>query len=119
SPAARWRASRGSWSAGRRRKGSWCSPSRCCAGAWRWKSTARPWSRPDRGDRGMERPRGSVSLGLGLLGIAVLGGTAAAQPDVYLKGTLAVTGVQDDNLFSTPDSRQGDVITRLTPAIEA
>jgi len=67
----------------------------------------------------MERPRRSASLGLGLLGVVVLGGTAAAQPDFYLKGALSVAGVEDDNLFSTPDSRQGDVITRFTPGIEA
>jgi len=67
----------------------------------------------------MERPRRSVGLGLGLIGGVVLGGTAAAQPDLYFKGALSVAGVQDDNLFSTPDSRQGDVITRFSPALEA
>jgi hypothetical protein len=67
----------------------------------------------------MEHPRRSVGLGLGVLGGVVLGGTAAAQPELYLKGALSVAGVQDDNLFSAPDSRQADVITRFTPGIEA
>src|SRR6267378_2235475 len=67
----------------------------------------------------MDRPGQRVILGLGVLGSLILGGTAVAQPDLYLKSALSVTGVQDDNLFSTPDSRQGDVITRFTPGIEA
>ena len=42
-----------------------------------------------------------------------------AQPDVYLKGTLSLAEVRDDNLFYTSESRQSDVISRLTPGFEA
>ncbi len=38
----RWPVWKGSWSARTRRRGSWCSPSSCSPGAWRWRSTAPP-----------------------------------------------------------------------------
>src|SRR5207245_11593673 len=60
-----------------------------------------------------------VAQGVGLLGGILLGGTATAQPDLYANGTLSLAGVRDDNLFFTAESRQSDLITRLTPRFEA
>jgi hypothetical protein len=62
---------------------------------------------------------GRVAQGIGFLGGIVFGGAAMAQPDVYLKGTLSLAEVRDDNLFYTSESRQSDVISRLTPGFEA
>jgi len=62
---------------------------------------------------------GRVAQGIGFLGGIVFGGAAMAQPDPYLKGTLSLAEVRDDNLFYTSESRQSDVISRLTPGIEA
>ncbi|HYS07033.1 MAG TPA: hypothetical protein VEW47_17790 [Candidatus Dormibacteraeota bacterium] len=62
---------------------------------------------------------GRVAQGIGFLGGIVFGGAAMAQPDLYLKGSLSLAEVRDDNLFYTPESRESDVISRLTPGIEA
>src|SRR5881409_1451400 len=60
-----------------------------------------------------------VVLEVGLLASLVLHQTAVAQPDLYVKGALSLSDVEDDNLFSTPrESRQGDSISRLTPEIK-
>ncbi|OLC54649.1 MAG: hypothetical protein AUH92_03575 [Acidobacteria bacterium 13_1_40CM_4_69_4] len=67
----------------------------------------------------MVRPGKRTRPWLSLLGGLLAAGTAVAQPDLYLKSALSLAGVQDDNLFSTPESRQGDRISRITPEIAA
>jgi len=67
----------------------------------------------------LARPGRRSAVGPGILAGVVLAGTAAAQPDLDLKGSLSISGVQDDNLFYTSESRERDVITRLTPGAEA
>ncbi|HMC83389.1 MAG TPA: hypothetical protein VKL61_09170 [Candidatus Polarisedimenticolia bacterium] len=67
----------------------------------------------------MSRRGRRAVAGIGLLGGMVLGGTAMARPDLYFDGSLSLAGVQDDNLFYTAESPQRDVISRLTPGIEA
>lgn len=46
-------------------------------------------------------------------------GAASARSDVSMRGALSLTGVEDDNLFSTPGTGTGDRISRLTPQIAA
>jgi hypothetical protein len=67
----------------------------------------------------MPRPGNRVRTGMCLVGLFVVGGTAAAGADFDFKGRLAVAGVQDDNIFYTSQAEQSDVITRVTPEIEA
>src|SRR6266581_4918133 len=56
---------------------------------------------------------------LGILGSLALWGTAVAQPEPFVRSSLSLATVQDDNLFSAPgDSFQRDSISRLTPEIE-
>jgi len=67
----------------------------------------------------MNRRTGRLLPWLGLVASLILGGAALAQPDLYLTGAMSVSGVQDDNLFFSPGSRQHDTITRFTPEIVA
>ena len=57
-------------------------------------------------------------------GMLICGGllfhqAASARSDVSLRGALSLTGVEDDNLFSTPGEETEDRITRLTPQVDA
>lgn len=58
-------------------------------------------------------------------GLAMLiAGAGAAVPargeiELWSRGSLAVGGYHDDNLFSTPAPAESDTIRRLTPAVEA
>jgi Putative beta-barrel porin 2 len=67
----------------------------------------------------MGRSRRPVLTGACLMGLLVAGGPAVPGADFEFKGRLAVAGVQDDNLFYTSQNMQSDVITRVTPEIEA
>ena len=67
----------------------------------------------------MSRRGKRVKPGIALLGVIVFGGRALAEPDLYLNGSLSLGGARDDNLFYTAESRQSDVISRLTPELEA
>jgi hypothetical protein len=57
-------------------------------------------------------------LALALLGAVLAPGVARAQSGFYLTPSVSLAEVYDDNLFFTARNRQGDLITRLTPAIE-
>lgn len=46
-------------------------------------------------------------------------GAASARSDCSVRGALSLTGVEDDNLFSTPGTGTEDRITRLTPQVGA
>jgi hypothetical protein len=66
------------------------------------------------------RPWGNgAALGLVILAGLALPGPAGAASDAYLRGSLSVAGVVDDNLFATPAAVERDRITRYTPEIEA
>jgi hypothetical protein len=54
-----------------------------------------------------------------LAGLALPGAGDAAAADRYLRGTVSVTGLEDDNIFFTSGQGEGDRIARLTPEIEA
>lgn len=57
--------------------------------------------------------------GMLICGGLLLHGAARAGSDVSLRGALSLTGVEDDNLFSTPGTGTKDRISRLTPQVAA
>ena len=44
--------------------------------------------------------------------------SASARAELYFFPSLALTGNYDDNLFFTPDNREGDTYLRLRPAVD-
>jgi hypothetical protein len=56
---------------------------------------------------------------LAMLGSVAFPETTRAQSDLHVKGSLAVAGAEDDNIYSTPANAERDRISRLTPEMEA
>ena len=57
--------------------------------------------------------------GMLICGGLLFHGAASAKSDVSMRGALSLTGVEDDNLFSTPGEGIEDRISRLTPQVDA
>ncbi|MBI4169193.1 MAG: hypothetical protein HY510_04570 [Acidobacteria bacterium] len=57
--------------------------------------------------------------GVLICGSLFLHGAASAQSALSVDGALSLTGVEDDNLFSTPGAGARDRISRLTPQVGA
>lgn len=57
--------------------------------------------------------------GMLICGGLLFHGAASARSDFSVNGALSMTGVEDDNLFSTPGTGTRDRISRLTPRFGA
>ncbi len=63
--------------------------------------------------------RRCLAIPLALLGALSAPTAALAQSGFYLTPAFSVAEVYDDNIFSTPSSRESDFISRFTPDIQA